>query len=217
MRRQKTTPPAGHPVVYDALMWPFERAVIGAWRRRLGARAGGRVLEIGAGTGSQFRWYGPDVAVTALEPHRSMAARARWRAARAPTSVEIVLGAAEALPFAAASFDTVVFAFALCSVGDPVKALAEVRRVLVPGGRLLMIEHVHLPWQPGRRLQSWAAPAWAAAAGGCRLDRDTVTLVRETGLHVHDVRSHALCWIVELLGSSPGLAGEAADAGVVSG
>ena len=207
MWRQKTTPPGGHAAVYDAFMWPFERAVLGAWRRRLGARAAGRVLEIGAGTGGQLRWYAPGVVVTALEPDRTMASRARARARRARAPVEMVIGSAEELPFAAASFDTVVFTFAFCSVDDPVKVLGEVRRVLMPGGRLLMLEHVHLPWQPGRRLQSGAAPAWAAAAGGCRLDRDTVALVRAAGLEVLDVHPHVLGWIVELLGRSPGPAG----------
>ena len=71
------------------------------------------------------------------------------------------------------------------------------------GGRLLMLEHVHLPWQPGRRLQSWAAPAWAAVAGGCRLDRDTGRFVREAGFLVLHERSHVLGWIVELEARSP--------------
>lgn len=214
MRRQKTTPPGGSQAqVYDALMWPFERALLGAWRRRIGARAVGRVLEIGAGTGSQLRWYAPGVVVTALEPDVTMAARARPRAARAHAPVAIVIGSAEELPFAAGSFDTVVFTFAFCSVADTAKVLAEVRRVLVPGGRLLMLEHVHLPWEPGRRLQSRAAPAWAAAAGGCRLDRDTAGLVRAAGLDVLDVRAHMLGWIVELLGRSPGPADGDRDEG----
>ena len=75
--------------------------------------------------------------------------------------------------------------------------------MLVPGGRLLMLEHVHLRWQPGRRLQSWAAPAWAAVAGGCRLDRDTVRFVREAGFSVLRERSHVLGWIVEIEARSP--------------
>ncbi|MEZ5126386.1 MAG: class I SAM-dependent methyltransferase [Thermoleophilia bacterium] len=198
-----TTPPGGHALVYDMLMWPVERAVLSAWRRRLGRRAGGRVLEIGAGTGSQLGWYGPGAVVTALEPSLAMAARSRPRAAAARVPVVLVQGAAEALPFPAASFDTVVFSFAFCSVADPALVLAEARRVLIPGGRLLMLEHVHVLWQPGRWLQRLAAPAWAAAAGGCRLDRDTVGLVRAAGFEVLDVRAHALRWVVELLARTP--------------
>ncbi len=95
-------------------------------------------------------------------------------------------------PFPDGSFDTAVATFCFCSVSDPAAALAELHRVLVPGGRLLAIEHVHLSWQPGRRLQSLAAPAWASVAAGCRLDRDTVAAVREAGFDVLEVRRHVL-------------------------
>jgi len=203
MTHANTTPPGGHAAVYDALMWPFERAALGAWRRRLAARAGGRVLEVGTGTGSQLRWYPAGVAVTALEPDPGMAARARRAAARAAASVTVVEGVAERLPFAAASFETAVTSFCFCTLVDPAAALGELRRVLIPGGRLLMLEHVHLPWEPGRRLQSWAAPAWAAVAGGCRLDRDTGRFVREAGFSVLRERPHVLGWIVELEARSP--------------
>lgn len=186
-----------HPVVYDMLMWPFERVALHRWRRRLARRAQGRVLEVGAGTGTQLRWYAPGADVTALEPNAAMAAVAARRSAQAPSSIRLVVGAAEQLPFAAASFDTVVFTFAFCSVADPRAALAEARRVLVPGGLLLMLEHVHLPWQPGRLLQTIAAPYWAAAAGGCRLDRDTIRMVRDAGFELADLREHALRWVVE--------------------
>ncbi len=108
-----STPPGGsHAAVYDAAMWPFERAAVGAWRRRLVATARGRVLEIGAGTGSQLRRYAPGVDVTALEPDVSMAERARRRAAQAAARVSVVEGRAEELQFDDASFDTAVSAFA---------------------------------------------------------------------------------------------------------
>lgn len=189
--------------MYDAAMWPFERAAVGAWRRRLVAAARGRVLEIGAGTGSQLRWYAPGVDVTALEPDVSMAERARRRAAQAAARVSVVEGRAEELQFDDASFDTAVSAFALCSVADPSAALDELRRVLVPGGTLLLLEHVHLAWEPGRSLQTRAAPAWAAAAGGCRLDRDTVRFAREAGFSVLRERAHVAGWIREAQARSP--------------
>ena len=198
-----TTPPGGHAAVYDAVMWPFERAAVGAWRRRLAAAARGRVLEIAAGTGAQFRWYAPGTEVTALEPDASMRERARRRAAQAAARVTVVDGRAEELPFADASFDAAVSAFALCTVADPAAALAELRRVLVPGGTLLLLEHVHLHWEPGRALQSRAAPAWAAVAGGCRLDRDTVRFAREAGFIVLQERAHVAGWIVEASLRSP--------------
>ena len=203
MTKVNTTHGGIFAAAYDPLMWPFERAAIGAWRCRLAARAGGRVLEIGTGTGSQLRWYGDGLEVVALEPDPEMAARARRQVVRAAAHVRIVEGQAEALPFPDGSFDTAVATFCLCSVTDPAAALAELHRVLVPGGRLLAIEHVHLSWQPGRRLQSLAAPAWASVAGGCRLDRDTVATVREAGFDLLEVRRHVLGWIVELAAGRP--------------
>jgi len=162
------------------------------------------VLEIGAGTGAQLPWYRPDVHVTALEPDAEMAARLRLRAQRAAATVDVVEAAAEELPFDAESFDTAVATFALCTVVDPVAALRELRRVLAPGGGLLLLEHVHLPWQPGRMAQTLAAPAWAAVAGGCRLDRDTVRFVRDAGFSVLHARSHVMGWVQEIVASRQG-------------
>jgi ubiquinone/menaquinone biosynthesis C-methylase UbiE len=192
-----STLPGGHAAVYDTVMWPFERFAIGAWRRRLVAEARGRVLEIGAGTGAQLAWYAPDTVVTALEPDAGMLGRARRRAAGAAASVTVVEGRAEELPVTDADFDAAVSAFALCTVADPAAALAELRRILVPGGTLLLLEHVHLPWEPGRALQSRAAPAWASVAGGCRLDRDTLRSAREAGFVVVSERAHVAGWVVE--------------------
>ena len=198
-----STPPGGHAVVYDAVMWPLERTVIGAWRRRLGVEARGRVLEIGTGTGAQLAWYAAGTEVTALEPDAGMLERARRRAAGAAASVTVAEGRAEELPFADAGFDAAVSAFALCTVADPAAALAELRRVLIPGGTLLLLEHVHLPWEPGRALQSRAAPAWAAVAGGCRLDRDTLRSAREAGFVVVRAHTHVAGWVVEAMLRAP--------------
>jgi ubiquinone/menaquinone biosynthesis C-methylase UbiE len=203
MTTTNTTLGGGFAAAYDGLMWPFERMAIGAWRRRLAARARGRVLEIGAGTGGQLRWYSRGLEVVALEPDPEMRSRARRRARAAAAQVRVVQGSAEALPFADGSFDTAVATFCLCTVTDQAAVLAELRRVLVPGGRLLAIEHVHLSWQPGRLLQSLTAPAWASLAGGCRLDRDTVAAVREAGFDLVEERRHALGWIVELAAGRP--------------
>ena len=197
MDERISTPPGGHAALYDAVMWPFERAAVGGWRRRLAAQARGRVLEIGSGTGAQLRWYAPGTEVTALEPDAGMRARMERRAAGVAARVHVVGGHAEALPFADASFHTAVSAFALCTVGDPAAALSELRRVLVPGGTLLLLEHVHLDWEPGRGMQSAAAPAWASLAGGCRLDRDTLRTAVAAGFRLVHRETHVAGWIVE--------------------
>ena len=126
----------------------------------------------------------------AVEPSAAMAARARARAGAA--AITIVEARAEALPFADASFDWAIATFTWCSVADPLAAFAEVRRVLRPRGRLFLLEHVHLAWQPGRRLQSLAAPAWRRVAQGCRIDQDTVGLLESAGFAVSG--GAIICW-----------------------
>jgi ubiquinone/menaquinone biosynthesis C-methylase UbiE len=203
MNRQAKTSAAGFPLLYDTLMWPAERTLVGRWRRRTAARAHGRVLELGAGTGSQFGWYDGGAQVTAVEPDPAMAARARRRAAGARAAIAVVEAHAEALPFEDGAFDVAVASFVLCTVDDPGRAAAELFRVLKPGGVVAVLEHVHLPWQPGRWLQSKAAPAWAALAGGCRLDRDTVATITAAGFRPLGVRNHIVDWIVELVAERP--------------
>lgn len=216
------------PWIYDAVMWPAERLFVRRWRRRLygavsaaaragdaGAGAGGaRVLEIGAGTGAGFGYFAPGTQVAAVEPSPVMAARARIRAASvwgargsgvrsgasgpAPVVVTVVGARAEKLPFGDGSFDSAVATLTWCSVADPVAAFAEVRRVLRPGGRLFLLEHVHNTWQPARKLQSMAAPTWRRVAWGCRIDQDTVGLLEAAGFAVERRRDHLFGWIVEL-------------------
>jgi ubiquinone/menaquinone biosynthesis C-methylase UbiE len=119
-------------------------------------------------------------------------------AARRGVSVRVVEGRAEQLPFADGSFDAVLATFVWCSVADPARAFAEARRVLRPGGRLYLLEHVHNDWQPARSLQTLLAPAWRHVAGGCRLDQDTVGLLLAAGLRVERRADHLLGWVVEL-------------------
>jgi len=121
-----------------------------------------------------------------------------------PTAIVVtVVGSyAEKLPFSDGSFDSAIATLTLCSVADPAAAFAEVRRVLRPGGRLFLLEHVHNAWQPARRLQSLAAPTWRRLAWGCRLDQDTVGLLKAAGFTVERRRDHLLGWIVELEASA---------------
>lgn len=160
---------------------------LAARRRRLVGSATGRVLEIGAGTGRNLRWYRPDrvSSVVALEVDK---ARGRWLARRAET-LAMPFGwqevAVEEAVFSPESFDTVVATLALCRVAQPAIVATAIGSWLVPGGRLLFLEHVASLGVRGR-LQRLVAPAWARVSGGCHLDRDTLATLRASGLSVSD-------------------------------
>jgi SAM-dependent methyltransferase len=152
-------------------------------RRRLLAGLRGRVLELGCGDGRAFEHYPPAVTgVLALEPDPTARAQAAERAAAAPVPVEVVDGDASTLGAADASFDAAVLVWVLCTVPDPGSALAEVRRVLVPGGELRFYEHVGSGNAAFRALQGAVdALFWTRALGGCVTTRDTLTAVEEAG------------------------------------
>src|SRR5439155_19115331 len=138
-------PEAGHPwfaAVFDRLSAPMERGFMREVRTDLVGGARGRVLEIGCGTGASFPYYGASATeIVATEPDPYMLERARKRAEEVGRAIDIRQAPAEDLPFADGSFDTVVSTLVLCTVRDPAAALAEVRRVLEPGGELHFCEH----------------------------------------------------------------------------
>ncbi len=161
-----------------------EAAGLREMRARLLDEARGRVLEIGGGTGLNLaRYPGAVESLTVIEPDPFMARRLRERAgSRLDFPVEVVEAPAETLPFADAAFDTVVSTLVLCTVGDPAAALAQVRRVLAPGGRLLVLEHVREP--EGGRLARWQdrlERPWGWIAAGCHPNRDTAATLRAAG------------------------------------
>lgn len=172
--------------VYDPLLGPTEKRWLGGQRRRLLEQARGEVLEIGGGTGANLDHYGPVDSLTIAEPYEPMRRRLEARVRRAGRSIAVEAAPAERLPYGDASFDTVVSTLVLCTVSDVEAALAEVRRVLRPSGRLLFIEHVRGDGRRGR-LQDLATPAWRLLAGGCHPNRDTVSAMRRQGLRVEGV------------------------------
>jgi ubiquinone/menaquinone biosynthesis C-methylase UbiE len=156
------------------------------YRTRVVASADGAVIEIGAGSGPNLPLYDPArvASVTALDPSPALIAMARQRAGSARVPVTLIEAAAEALPFEAHRFDAAVVTWALCTIGDPARALAELRRVLKPGGRLLFVEHGLAP-EPGvARWQARLTPVWRRCAGGCHLDRPMERLVRGAGFEI---------------------------------
>jgi ubiquinone/menaquinone biosynthesis C-methylase UbiE len=176
-------------LVYDRLRAASEEAGMREERRGLLARASGEVLEIGAGTGLNLPLYPPAVTrVVATEPNRHMERRLRRKAREAPVPVELLSAPAEALPLAAASVDTVVGTLVLCTVDDPALVLAEVARVLRPGGRYLFLEHVRAHDAGLARWQDRLAPLWGVIGGGCHPNRATLATLRASPLTVAEVR-----------------------------
>jgi ubiquinone/menaquinone biosynthesis C-methylase UbiE len=163
---------------YDPFLWLGERRGMRDHRRGLLADARGRVLEIGAGTGLNLPHYPSSVDELVLtEPDPGMAARID--ATDAPVEARVVVAPAEKLPFEDATFDAVVSMMVLCTVPDPDAALAEIRRVLRPDGRLLFIEHVRSDSPRLARWQERLAKPWEAFASGCRCDRPTLERISE--------------------------------------
>ena len=172
------------PALFDRLNARFERR-FGEKRRLVLAPASGRVLEIGAGTGWSFRHY-PDAVteIVALEPDDGMRARGERRAEESGRPVRFVRESAEDLPFEDASFDYVVSMAVLCTVPDPARALAEVRRVLKPGGAFLFVEHVRAESPRLGRWQDRLERPWGVVAQGCHPNRDTVSALSDAGFDV---------------------------------
>lgn len=166
-----------HKVMAEEVLRPL--------RQRVVRGTVGRVLEIGIGAGPNLPLYGREVMeLQGIDPSPYLLAQARRTAAWLPFPVRLMEQSAEHLPLADASVDTVVVTWSLCSIPDPLAALREAHRVLVPGGRVHFVEHGLAPtprlawWQ--RRL----TPVWRRLAGGCRLDRRVDRLLQRAGFIV---------------------------------
>lgn len=166
-----------HLAMQQKQLVPFRERVIGA--------AEGRVLEVGIGSGLNLHLYGSNVrSVIGLEPSPELLRMARDRAATAPVPVELLEASAEAVPLDAASIDTVVTTWTLCTIPDAHRALAELKRVLKPGGALLFVEHGRAP-EPGvARWQDRFDPLWRRVAGGCHLNRKIDELISGSGFRI---------------------------------
>ncbi|MGA5311036.1 methyltransferase domain-containing protein [Micromonospora taraxaci] len=182
-----------HPVfarVYERLSVAMDRAGTAAYRRDLVAGLSGRVVEVGAGNGRMFPHYPPSVTeVVAVEPERRLRAAAERAAPGAPVPVTVVDGLAERLPAGDDEFDAAVVALVLCTVRDQASALAEVGRVLRPGGQLRFFEHVAAE-KPGglhRAQRLVDATLWPKLFAGCHTNRDTVAAITTAGFVIEEL------------------------------
>ena len=169
--------------MYDKQIAFFEKYWFSGGREWLGERARGRVLEVAIGTGRNLPCYPADVTVTGIELSPAMLAFARQRATGLGREVDLREGDAEHLPFDDDSFDTVVCALSLCTIPNPVAAVGEMRRVLGPGGRLLLLDHIASTWPPVYAAQ-WLAERVTIRTAGEHFTRRQLSLVRAAGFQI---------------------------------
>lgn len=166
-------------------------AMSGRDRTQLLAGLRGEIVEVGAGTGVNFAHYPAEVTrVVAVEPEPHLRVEAARHAARAPVPVEVVDGTAEELPVADGAFDGAVLSLVLCSVSDQAVALAELQRVLRPGGELRFYEHVVAHRERPAALQRWldSSGIWPHLGAGCHVSRDTLTAIEGSGFALGEHR-----------------------------
>jgi SAM-dependent methyltransferase len=163
-------------------------------RAKVVPAAEGRVLELGIGMGLNLRFYDPARVseVFGVDPSPQLRAVAEAAERDPALRVRVEDGEAEALPFEAASFDTVVCTFTLCSVCTPAAALSEARRVLKPGGRFLYCEHGLSPDAGVVKWQRRIEPVWKRIAGGCHLTRPVTSAIQSAGFQVEKVDTRYL-------------------------
>jgi ubiquinone/menaquinone biosynthesis C-methylase UbiE len=173
-----------NPYARYVLPWMIEVscgvAPIRELRSALIPRAHGRVLEVGVGTGHNLPYYDRSrvTELIALDPAEQMHGKAQARAASAGVDVRVLGLSAEQIPLQDNEVDTVVMTFTLCSIPDPETAVAELARVLRPGGELIFAEHGRAPSESARRWQRRLNPVQRRVGGGCHLDRDISALLR---------------------------------------
>jgi ubiquinone/menaquinone biosynthesis C-methylase UbiE len=186
--------PVRHPIfarwIYPRVLAAAERHGASEHRKELLAGLSGRVIEVGAGTGVNFRHYPPSVLeLVATEPESYLRSEAIRATPTATAPVRVVDAVAEAIPMESASFDAAVSSLVLCSVGDPARALAELFRVIRPGGQLRFYEHVRGSSRSLARLQQVVdATFWPLVAGGCHTSRQTRATIEHAGFAIERCR-----------------------------
>jgi SAM-dependent methyltransferase len=171
----------------------YSHAKYGALKRELFGGLPHTVVELGAGVGANFRYLDRGTHVVAIEPNVHAHAALRAAALRDGVTVDVRAAVAERLPIPDASVEAVISSLVLCTVSDPVSALAEVRRVLRPGGRFWCVEHVAAEEGSAvARVQRRLRRPWRWLFEGCETERDTARLLREAGFAAVEVTPFTL-------------------------
>jgi ubiquinone/menaquinone biosynthesis C-methylase UbiE len=173
---------------FDRGMRRLERWGIGHLRRKLLHGVKGRVLEVGAGTGANLPIYGRSTHLTLIDIKSDRLQFVRQKSHRPDTPA--ICADAQKLPFASSQFDAVVGTLVFCSIPQPDLALAEIKRVLKPDGRLLLLEHTRGHGPISRRFTDWLHPLWFALQGECHLNRETAVTVQNAGFTIEQSSVH---------------------------
>ncbi|WP_108923298.1 class I SAM-dependent methyltransferase [Mycobacterium montefiorense] len=177
------------PYIYRLGQPFFDRLFYNRYRRDAIAHATGRLLMVGLGPGTDLKFVPPSVtSISAVEPVQTFRHMASRLALRHGIAADIVEGTGESIPFGDNSFDSVHIGLVLCSVDDVAATLAEIRRVLVPGGRLVVLEHVRGEGATGW-FQDLIAKPWSWLAAGCKPNRRTVDSIAAAGFDTRGLRS----------------------------
>ena len=158
-------------------------------RSKIVPQARGEVLEIGIGSGLNLQFYDAKkvLSIIGVDPAAQMQSLARARAADISIPVEMIAVDVHGIHADTDQFDTIIMTFTLCSIDDPVAALKEMSRVLKPDGQLLFCEHGLAPDASIKRWQHRLTPFWKPMAGGCHLNRDIPSIIREAGFVIDEL------------------------------
>jgi phosphatidylethanolamine/phosphatidyl-N-methylethanolamine N-methyltransferase len=173
--------------IYDVMEGLVERSRYNQWRRLLWAKVEGEnILEVGVGTGKNFPYYPSDAKIVAIDFSQKMLARAKEKAKRVKVKVQLKQMDVQNLEFADNTFDTVVASFVFCSVPDPIRGLKEVERVVKPGGKVVLLEHVLSANKIIAWLMNLVNPVVVRLMGP-NINRQTVDNVAQSGLIIERI------------------------------